>query len=321
MAVIVLTMALAAVASCSSSAQSGSNDTVALRTTARAREDISGAVEVGGGRQMFVECRGEGSPTVVLISGKGNGAEDWLQVLDPADPAHDAPGDDVSTGVGKLERSEDAVLPSVARFTRVCTYDRPDVRFDGDDLTTPRKQPHTVDVDVNDLHGLLTALGEPGPYVLVAHSYGGMIATLYARTHPEDVGGLVMVDPGTHLMAEVVSPAKLANWDASNSATSPQLREGVQLIDAIERINAAHSMPNVPAVVLSADKPWRVDLLPPEMATDDMVDFADWQTALDRLATDLDAEHITKTNSGHAIYLYTPALVVDAVREVVDDIR
>ena len=54
--------------------------------------------------------RGEGSPTVVLIAGKGNGAEDWLQVLDPADPAHDTPGDDLPWG-GKLERSDDAVLP------------------------------------------------------------------------------------------------------------------------------------------------------------------------------------------------------------------
>ena len=43
--------------------------------------------------------------------------------------------------------------------------------------------------------------------------------------------------------------------------------------------------------------------------------------ALDRLAADLDAEHITETNSGHAIYLYSPALVVDAIHEVVDAVR
>jgi pimeloyl-ACP methyl ester carboxylesterase len=58
------------------------------------------------------------------------------------------------------------------------------VRLDGPDRTTPRKQPHTVDLDVADLHALLAALGEPGPYVLAAHSYGGVIAMLYARTYP-----------------------------------------------------------------------------------------------------------------------------------------
>ncbi len=99
------------------------------------------------------------------------------QVLDPGDPAHQAPGDDVGAGLGKQHRSPDAVFPSVARFTRVCAYDRPDTRSDGADRSTPRPQPHPVDLDVTDLHKLLTAIGGPEPYVLVAHSYGGFIAT------------------------------------------------------------------------------------------------------------------------------------------------
>lgn len=52
--------------------------------------DFSGLVDIGGGRKMYLECSGMGSPTVVLISGKGNGAADWSEVLDPADPAHEA---------------------------------------------------------------------------------------------------------------------------------------------------------------------------------------------------------------------------------------
>jgi pimeloyl-ACP methyl ester carboxylesterase len=318
LATFVLVAALSALVACNSS-DSGSSD-AAPTTKSRAQRDISGTVDIGGGRRLYVECRGQGSPTVVLIAGKGNGAEDWLQVLDPADPAHDAPGDDVSVGKGELGRSDDAVLPSVARFTRVCAYDRPDVRT-GADASTPRpQQPHTIDLDVDDLHALLGALDEPGPYVLVAHSYGGLIATLYARTYPDTVGGLVMVDPATAHMRDVVSAAKLANWDATNAMTSPELHEGVQLIDAIAKIDAAPPLPHVPAVVLSADKPWRVDLLPPDVQQDDMVTFEDWLAALDRLATELDAEHVTKTNSGHNIYQYSPALVVDAIRAVVDDV-
>ncbi len=48
-------------------------------------QDFAGLVDIGGGRKIYMECRGAGSPTVVLISGKGNGAADWSKVLDPAE--------------------------------------------------------------------------------------------------------------------------------------------------------------------------------------------------------------------------------------------
>jgi len=286
-----------------------------------ASTDFTGLVDVGAGRAIFAECRGAGSPTVVLIAGKGNGAEDWLQIIAPDDPVHSAPGDDLAVGVGTLQRSDDAVLPAVARLTRVCTYDRPDVRVDGADVTTPRPQPHTLDLDIGDLHALLTALGESPPYVLVSHSYGGLIAALYARTFPQTVGGLVMVDSVTELMADVVSAGALANWDAGNAVTSAQVREGVRLIDAFDRIDAAPPMPAVPAIVLSADKPWRVDLLPAEATQGEQVTFADWLAAQDRLTAALGALRVAATDSGHDIYLYSPALVVDAISDVVAAVR
>lgn len=283
--------------------------------------DVTGLVDIDGGRSLFVECRGMGYPTVILMAGKGNGAEDWLQVLDPPDPAHRAPGDDLPWGFGTLVDSDEAVLPSVAHFTRVCTYDRPDVRFDSPDTSTPRDQPHSVDLDVGDLRALLVALGETAPVVLVAHSYAGVIATLEARTHPEAVAGLVLVDAVSDHIEDVLGPAKLANWDASNAATSPQVREGVRLIDAFDRITAAPPMPSVPAAVLSADKPWRTDLLPEEATRGEQVTFADWLAGQRRLAAALGVEAVTTTDSGHDIYLYSPALVVDAISEVVDELR
>jgi pimeloyl-ACP methyl ester carboxylesterase len=286
-------------------------------TAAADVDDVSGRVEIGGGRGIFVECRGTGSPTVILMAGKGNGAEDWLQILDQADPAYNAPGDDLPFG-GHLMRSDDAVLPSVAQFTRVCAYDRPDVRTDGFDLTTPRAQPHTVDLDVGDLHALLTALDEPAPYVLVAHSYAGLVATLYARSYPQSVAGLVMVDAVSEQIEDVVGPAKLANWDATNAKTSPQVPEGVRLVDAFAQINAAPPLPTMPAAVLSADRPWRTDLLPPEATQGDQVTFADWLAAQRQLAAALGVVPVTATDSGHDIYLYRPALVVDAIRDVID---
>ena len=107
-----------------------------------------------------------------------------------------------------------------------------------------------------------------------------------------------------------------------NRATSAQVREGVELIDAFKQINAAPPMPKVPAIVLTADKPYRTDLLPPEATEGDkLVSFADWLASQERLASALGAKHITQTKSGHHIYLYSPALVIDAIRQVVDDIR
>ncbi|MFF9005017.1 hypothetical protein ACF087_04225 [Streptomyces goshikiensis] len=69
-------------------------------------------VDVGDGRGIRLECRGSGSPTVVLVSGTGGAADEWTSLADPARPTI-AP----RPGAG-------AVLPAVASFTRVCAYDR-----------------------------------------------------------------------------------------------------------------------------------------------------------------------------------------------------
>src|SRR5688572_20799261 len=178
---------------------------VALVVTPVAAADFTGPVDITGGRRMYLECSGAGAPTVVLISGKGNGAADWSEVLDPYDPAHEADYDALAWGKGELHKSESAVFPSVSRFTRVCAYDRPGVRLNGPDQSTPVEQPHAADQAADDLHRMLIAAGELGPYVLVPHSYGGVIATLFARTWPDEVEGLVMVDAATPLIREVVS--------------------------------------------------------------------------------------------------------------------
>ena len=110
------------VASGGTSAGAGTNGgTMSTSPGSEHRGDVDGLVDVGDGRRIYAKCQGQGSPTVVLIAGKGNGAQDWQDVLAPGDPAHDAPGDDVPWGIGTLEPSEDAVFGSVARFTRVCT--------------------------------------------------------------------------------------------------------------------------------------------------------------------------------------------------------
>ena len=267
---------------------------------------------------MYLACSGVGSPTVVLISGKGNGAADWKAVLDPSDPIHDADYDAVAWGKGDLHESGSAVFPMVSSWTRVCAYDRPGTKLEGADLSTQIGQPLRADQAADDLHRLLTAAGEFGPYVLVAHSYGGVIAMLFARTWPAEVAGLVMVDAATELMRSVVSPEALAKWDEVNRRSSPEAPEAVMLIDAFEKIDAASPLRALPAVVLSSDKPWQPPWAAKESQMAAGVTFADWEASEDLLAASLNAKHVAKTRSGHAIYAYSPQLVIDAIHEVVD---
>ena len=88
------------------------------------------------------------------------------------------------------------------------------------------------------------------------------------------------------------------------------------MLDALARLDAAPALRPLPAIVLSADKPYRMDLLPPE-DIEASVTFTDWRVQQDRLAARLGAGHVTATDSGHHVYLYSPQLVIDAIREVV----
>jgi pimeloyl-ACP methyl ester carboxylesterase len=125
---------------------------------------------------MYLECRGEGGPTVVLEAGYRNNAEVWDTVALPDSVAGPA------------------VWPGVRAFNRVCAYDRPGTMGVDVSRSDPAPQPRTVADAVTDLHAQLTAAEVPGPYVLVGHSLGGLIVRLYANTYPEEVVGLVLVD-------------------------------------------------------------------------------------------------------------------------------
>ncbi|MEO5704430.1 MAG: alpha/beta fold hydrolase [Candidatus Limnocylindrales bacterium] len=122
-----------------------------------------GFVDVGG-RKLFMECRGSGSPTVVLLAG---------------------------TNVPRIGMRgiADALLSSGS--VRVCDYDRA-----GEGRSDPAPEPHD-DLDVvDDLAALLAAAHIPAPYVLVGHSLGGDQTWLYADRHPEGVGGFMIMNAG-----------------------------------------------------------------------------------------------------------------------------
>jgi pimeloyl-ACP methyl ester carboxylesterase len=271
--------------------------------------DFSGGVEVGG-RRIHLECTGAGAPPVILISGYRNNAEIWT----------------VEPGPGVTP-----VFPAVAQFTRVCAYDRPGTILDADHLSRsdPVPMPRNADAVAAELHVMLDVAAVNGPYVLAAHSLGGLFARLYGATYPEDVAGMVLVDAWQEDLEVILGPAQ---WAAYLDLATPAPRgldsyldlESVDFGAASARMReAAKSSPlrPMPLYVISRGKPVQ---LPPGVPTAFSPDAfeAAWREGQSRLAELLPgARHRIAAESDHYVQIEQPVLVTDAIRAVVDAVR
>jgi pimeloyl-ACP methyl ester carboxylesterase len=198
----------------------------------------------------------------------------------------------------------------------VCAYDRPNTRPDGVDRSTDVPQPHGLQQDVDDVVALIGAAQLPGPLVFVAHSYGGLIADLLARTRPDLVAGLVMVDPVSEFLETVGSPAQNAAWER-DSMTPPEPGDETVLVgDAIALIQNAPPLPRVPAIVLSSDK-----FAAPEALTPENYTLAQIHQANDMLAAALGTTNVVSNGSGHNMMLYQPKFVADNIIDIVGRVR
>jgi pimeloyl-ACP methyl ester carboxylesterase len=119
-----------------------------------------GTIYEVNGHQLYLDCRGHGSPTVVLFNGMGSVSAAWDRIVDQADT-----------------------------HTRVCAYDRAGQGWSGD-----VDQPQDGITTAHDLNALLQQAGEHGPYVLAGHSIGGTYALTYANQYPHQVAGMVLLD-------------------------------------------------------------------------------------------------------------------------------
>ena len=198
----------------------------------------------------------------------------------------------------------------------MCAYERPGTQqWDGAaGRSTAVAQPTTTQVDAADLHALLTAAEVTGPYVVVGHSLGGMIATTFARTYPDDVVGVVLIDPGSQYLQTALPPDVWTEW-MRFAAELGQQNPGTESPDypaSIAALEATPPLPSMPAVVFSADQPF--DYLG---IGDAQTYWPNWLEAHVLLAASLGATHITETNSGHFVANASPALVVEQICSMV----
>jgi pimeloyl-ACP methyl ester carboxylesterase len=282
-----------------------------------------------GGRKMHLDCRGAGSPTVVLESGLDlNGSLAW-------DKVHD----------------------ELAAITRTCAYDRAGVMW-----SEPKSTPQNADAVAQDLHATLNAANISGPLVLVCHSLGGPYIMSYTRQFPDQVKGLVFVDcshpdqlermpekvassmkvPLAYKILSALSwtgvarlfpesqipgmPARIKPvgqaWLGATIGAS--LKEMEAIPATFEQSGQLRDLGDRPLVVLTAMQPLAEEVLAPLGLTTE--DAAQMQVVWKELNLD-EASWSTRSrqqdvpDSQHYIQFQRPDLVIGAVREVLEKAR
>jgi pimeloyl-ACP methyl ester carboxylesterase len=280
-----------------------------------------------GGRRLHLNCAGSGSPTMIVENGGGGFSVEWA-----------------------------LVQPAVAKFTRICTYDRAGYAW-----SDRGPVDDGIEQIMDDLNLLLRAARISPPYILVGQSLGCLYARAYQRRFPEQVAGLVFVD-GTHdedvrmvmngkreplcLLSREQLPAAHEQYLRSVPALKPGradappldrlpkvLREARQW--AFEKIvREVGWLPNT----LTAAESWREEFsalrrqrlsvphplgdLPLRVLEREKDSTETWHAQQVQLAGLSAAATLTKAEgSGHMIHLERPDLIVETIRDLISEVR
>jgi len=186
--------------------------TAAVRSAPSAMGTRSGFVSVAGHR-MYYECSGAGSPTVVLDAGSPDPSTTWR-----------------------------SVQPHIARVTRVCAYDRAGLGRSAAATAAHR----TAKTQVDELRLLLKGARIPPPFVVVGHSWGGLLARIFAHTYPRKTAGVVLVDATTFPYLTPATATRLPRKET---------REGINIAATIAESDAVKTLGALPLIVLGSNKP------------------------------------------------------------------
>lgn len=233
------------------------------------------------GQEIAYTIGGQGQPTVILINGAGGPLEGWFRLY-----------------------------PTITSLCTVVSYDRP-----GAGASARPTVPQTGAVAVHLLHSLLREIGAVAPYVLVAHSFGGLYANLFARLYPHEVGAVIFLEataPDDVLLTKQhqTGPQRWINGLLGLFSKPDPNGEVTHEATTVAQLGAAPAFPNIPVKVLSGGK------IPPGWMASPQAQRlrARHQQALAALSPQ--GEHIIAPGSGHFPQMSEPQLVIDVIARV-----
>jgi pimeloyl-ACP methyl ester carboxylesterase len=251
-----------------------------------------------GGRRLAFSSSGTGSPTVVLETGLGAESSEW-----------------------------GFIQCSVAEFTRVCRYDRA-----GRGASDRAPRPRTASQMVDDLHALLCIANVPGPYVLVGHSFGGLLMRLYAHRYGSTVRGLLLVDSMHEDQFDVFgpifpspSPSDPPHWRQMRALWTGGWRdpqstaEGIDFGSSLREGRAIESLGAIPMHVLTAASFLNQPLVPPEDRDGLQQRWDSLQKSFLKLSSA--ATQSFAPTSGHFVQRDAPQAVINAIKSLTEYAR
>jgi pimeloyl-ACP methyl ester carboxylesterase len=231
-----------------------------------------------GGHNLNLLVGGEVAPTVVFEAGFGAGLTSWS-----------------------------TIQSDVAKFARTVSYDRA-----GIGLSEAGPKPRVAKQIALELHTALQNAGIAPPYVLVGHSFGGIYVRVFADMYPNEVMGMVLIDPSQESFddwARTHQEAQRIALDEQIAKGSQGVRdESAEVKTSYQQARAAKVPTGVPVILLTAMKD---DSMPAAVRTVWVEKHDEWITKVPG------GRHIKVENSGHFIQGEQPLVVIDAIRQAV----
>ena len=234
------------------------------------------------GHHLNLLVGGEITPTVVFEAGFGAGLESWS-----------------------------TIQSAIAKFARTVSYDRAGI---GQSEAGPK--PRAAKQIALELHTALQNAGIGPPYVLVGHSFGGIYVRVFADMYPKEMAGMVLIDPSQETFDDWTrthQEAQRKALDQEIAKASQGVRdESAEVNTSYQQARAAKVPAGIPVILLSAMKD---DTMPAEVRKVWTEKHEEWVAKLPG------GKHIVVENSGHFIQAEQPQVVIDAIKQVVDQAR
>ena len=237
-----------------------------------------------GGHQLRMRISGQGGPTVIFEGGGSAGAgaplEAWV-----------------------------LVQPAVSKFTRTVSYDRAGIGW-----SAPGPKPRDARQVARELHTALRNAHVDPPYILVGHSFGGPLNRVFAGMYPEEVLGMVLVDP---------TQEEFINWNQAQNHENRKDEEWKEIQASLTQAHESRVPPGIPIVLITGMGPREFPgFVTEEQKKDYRAMKQVWLKFHQEWVNTLpNGRHVITENSSHGVPFEEPELIINEIRKVVERAR